>query len=382
MRLFEIIAEARKNPTINNQRNGPPALFNYLRTMDNDTLSRSFIHFSNVEKLGIRPTGGSSWQPLEPIGIFSYPAKEWLDNYGEVEYAGSYPIAHVITIKKSHFTKYSEGPWPQQPEKLYDKMAAMYPEHAQNPKVNYRIKTTAYLIKQGYNLIDTNVASPAEVVILNIKAIEKVKMIIMQYARPDEVSGIDADEGEYYWAGPSAYITMQDRRNYDKKIEDRKILSRDEEYFLLYNSPDLHQKYIKTVLTPQGLQSKFPAAEIAAIIKKQKARAKRIPDFRDPSPTPNYEAMLRLFNYGKKLVNQGRQLSKTQEAALVTFGTGGEFRWIEHDEIVRYLAKEYYKLLADNGLNRLLTSAEISNAQQNSIGRDGRLRKRWPWDPL
>jgi hypothetical protein len=358
MRYYEITNEARKNHTVNNQRNGASALFFYLRRMGTDALRRSYIHFSMSEKLGIKPYGVEASDPFEPVGIFTYPASRWLFSRGRVDYAGNYPIAKVITIKESDFTVYNKGS-EDEPHELYAMMADKYPEIGDGYG---RAKTTKYLLDHGYNLINTNAVKPAETVILNPKAIEKVKTFIIQFIRPNEKAGYDPSNGNLEWAGPGADLanaSLHKNKEFLKDITDKKILSHKEEYDLLYAEPLAYKEYTDKVLTSLGLKSKLTAADIESIDKKHKASASRRPASNEYS-NPTFKSAERLLNHGKNLINQGRQLSKDQETNLVR--TGGNPTGVGH------YARDYYKLLAQKGLHPLLTAADIKGVSSSIIG--------------
>jgi hypothetical protein len=364
MRIREIL-EARRNPSVNNERNGRDALLKYLKSLDDDTLARTYVHFSTMNKLGVNPGATGTGKPFEPMGIFTYPAREYLKRKGNVGYAGNYPIAHVITIKSQMHKVYVETDnryW--EPRKFYARLEQEYPNIEYGDSKG-RFLASEFLIKQGYNLIVTNQTYPLETVILNPKSIEKDKIITIEFVHPKEITGVDSlADGEWNWYGQPAGQDWGYRhgREYDNlmgKIADKKILSRSEEYNLFYNSPKYYKKYVDQVLAPQGLQSKLSAQEIKSISKKHQSATKRR-DTTDPrikftSSTPSLISAKRLFDYGVQIISQGKQLSKNQEITLAQKG-------VENATDVDLLTP-YYNLLRDAGMTPKLTATELKQAQ-------------------
>ena len=363
MRFREIL-EARKNPAVNNERNGRAALFDYLESLDSDELKRTYVHFSTTAKLGINPNMSGTGEYFEPVGIFTYPARNYIKRKGDVQYGGNMPIAHVITIKPEMHTVYNQiernldG---KRTTTLYAKLQQKYPDIKSDKG---RVLATKYLINQGYNLILTLGAWPEETVILNPKAIEKDKIITVEFLQHKEGGSIDPwSDGDWTWDGPTAGGGVRDWNDliHRKIIPNKEVLSRSMEYALLYRDPRIHKKYVDQVLTPQGLQSKLSAQEIQSIAKKQQSAGKR----RDNSnPTdlkwaglrPSMMSAKRLFDYGAKMINQGKQLSKSQEKTLAQKGAS----LVNGTDLLPI----YYKLLQDAGMSPLLTATELEQARR------------------
>jgi hypothetical protein len=374
MKIHELL-EARRNPDVNNQR-GRGEVFKYLQSLDPDTLNRTYVHLSMINKVGMNPTEESTYTEysFEPHGIFCYTAARYLEWKGDVDFVKDVPFVHVITLKTGHNNIYRGSL-----QKLRDQMADMYPDIDPEGDPRGRSKTTIFLIKHGYDVIYSGQVGD-EHIILNPQSIEKIQTFEVEHIPRGHHAYTDSTNmGEFTWDGPLAGRSHRlDRPKYKAFVDSNEILSHAVEYDLLFNFPDLHKEYIEKVLTPLGKKSKLNSKDLDSIDRKHKALKNRRPyhprssDFQSDDDfdnleyrkgydnqhnIPSIQAAPKMYRYA---ANSGKQLTREQEQVMLLKGF---FNSISY-------ALAYYKLLNKRGQKPLLSYTEMWSIIQPTIGED------------
>lgn len=373
MKVYELV-EARRNPEINNQR-GRDALFDYLKSLPEDVLNRTYVHLSMINKVGVNPTEFSATigDPFEPMGVFTYRAPHYLSNRGTVKYASSYPIVHVITIREDQHNVLSNMKF----QKFQRQLQKLYPDGNTS-----RATVTRRLIYKGYTVVNTDTVD-GESVIVDSRAIERTKTFEVEHIRPDEIAGADIlSNGTLEWDG-SKHVTGLERSGkqvrYERQIRNNQILNHANEYELALIDPDLYQEYISQVLAPQNLQPKLSTQEQRAAQRRHRAARNRLPyqppqdstewkdNHKDDDSTvrypdtdeydgqylrPSMQAAPKLYNYVRLTK---KPLTRDQE---ITMLSKGAFLTTDY-------ALEYYKLLASWGMKPQLSDKEIYDVIAN-----------------
>ena len=376
MKIYELV-EARRNPHINNQR-GRKALFDYLNSLPEDILNRTYVHLSMINKVGVNPTDRSAsiGDPFEPVGVFTYRANDYIKSRGVMEYAASYPIIHVITIRQDQHHVLTNVKF----KKFQRKLEKLYPDYEFGD--NVRSNVTRRLIYKGYSVVNTNTVG-GESVIVDPQAIENVTTFEVEYIHPDDIAGADVmSNGTLEWQG-SKYVRgierNEQRIKYDRMIRDKKILNHASEYELARIDPDLYQNYLNQVLIPQEIKPKLSPQEQRAAQRKHYAAKNRLPhkapadwmewedehedddsSIRYPITNqfdpqyfqPSRQSAPKLYNYARLTK---RPLDRNQEIAIIS---NGKFLHTDY-------ALEYYELLASWGLKPQLSYKEMYDVISN-----------------
>lgn len=367
MKIQELL-EARRNKDVNNQR-GYKEVLNYLRSLDFETLSRTYVHLSMINKAGMTPshTSMGTGDSFEPLGIYCYESEFYIEYKGDIPFARHLPYIHVITLKKGNNIYNGDL------EELKDTMKDMYPDIDTFGDKRGRSKTTLFLIKNGYDVMFTN-QLPGEYLILNPRAVDKVQTFVTEHIPRGHQAYRDAEGNSLFWRGPGSELRFdwwhpsKMQQHLQTLINNQTILNHDDEYKLLFLSPKTHNEYVEKVLNPQKKSSTLSYSDIKSIEKKQAALNKRGPytpsekdfqpdnvdDFKNLGRVyddhrynlPSHQVAPKLYLYASK---SGKQLTKIQEKNIVEKGL--------FDDVNYALA--YYRLLHKRGQKPLLSYHEM-----------------------
>jgi len=149
MRINEIITEARRNPELNNVRNGKQAAIEYLQSLP--TLRNVFVHMSYIPKIGIPPMTDMTYTDVQPTGIYCYMAEDWLKKRGEVRFASTRQYINILTLKPNAKLMWNDK-YRQHEQQLEKKLrSGDYPESNFTPG-----RMNGYYRKLGYDAVYTH----------------------------------------------------------------------------------------------------------------------------------------------------------------------------------------------------------------------------------
>lgn len=162
MKISELITEGRGN----RGPRGKNATIRYLEALPSTMLDRTYIHTSDILKVGIKP-GGNLADPsrLEPVGIYTYGARYWLKIKGNTPYSARRYL-HVISCKER--TKQASL---EETARLIQNFQEKHPDNATGASS----QLTSYLRKQGYGLVTMEWERSIEHVILGREFISGIE---------------------------------------------------------------------------------------------------------------------------------------------------------------------------------------------------------------
>ena len=149
MRINEIITEARRNPELNNVRNGKQAAIEYLQSLS--TLRNVFVHMSYEPKIGINPMTSMTYSNVEPLGIYCYMARDWLEKRGQMPFASTRQYINILTLNRNAILMWNDE-YRQHEERLEKKRNS-----GDYPKSNFTPgRMNGYYRKLGYDAVYTH----------------------------------------------------------------------------------------------------------------------------------------------------------------------------------------------------------------------------------
>lgn len=125
------------------------------------------MHNSGTAKVGIKPGNNIMGFDLEPVGIYTYAARDWLERLGGMPYRG-FRYLHAITIKSG-----TQQASPAATQQLIARFVEDEPDHW--PDYGASGQLTRYLISRGYGVVSQVGQGATESIILGRQFIEQIR---------------------------------------------------------------------------------------------------------------------------------------------------------------------------------------------------------------
>jgi hypothetical protein len=284
MKIQEIISEVRRNPRQNLGKPDRRELMQYLKNLPEDVVSRTFVHSSTVDKIGINPDDQVYADHVRGhiTGVYCWSAGYLLETNGEAAFAEIRPYQFIIELKEQP-TVLTESLW----NELWDDVYSRVPDpHANktiryksNGEVDYSIPpsvkkagaVSSLILKNARitSLIDPEGLMsdhPGEGLILSLSAIKHYKRFV-NHSRPGAETDYEGNISDY-----DIYAHTSGRRLLDYVNRTNQPLSIEQEKKLLNlyplsptaNITELNnlyarlQPYIDKVLIPNNQKFKLP----------------------------------------------------------------------------------------------------------------------------
>jgi hypothetical protein len=285
MKIQEIISEARRNPRQNLGKPDRRELLQYLHSLPDDVRSRTLVHSSTVDKIGINPNDQTYAPQVRGhiTGIYCWSADYLIENNGGAAFAEIRPYQFIIELKEQP-TELTEELWDNLWDEVYSRVPNPHEEdktirYTSDGKIDYSIPpsvkkagaVSSLILKNARitSLIDpTGLISdhPGEAIILSLSAIKHYKRFV-NYIRPGaEVSWDGSYESDDVYAQASGdrlldYVNRTTRPltiEQEKKLLNLSPLIHDENEQHLHNLYARVEPYIDNVLIPHNQKFKLP----------------------------------------------------------------------------------------------------------------------------
>lgn len=284
---YQEFQEAGSSKTKQRSQRSYQAVLEYLQQFDPVALESSvLIHQSSTPKIGFRPQGTVLMHAVEPLGIYTYTAAQYIQDlesgYGP-PYGHGFPYVTVIELKpRTTCVDLGKGEF---------QLMALLPK-----KEKYTPAQVTHQLRQmGYGCAQRRVGSRDEFIILGTEFIKNLRQFVVEPASKQADAGWDMDQvrwqysPEYlkklrpysefiqhndFFSNPDGDMTQYTPRQIalikllKHAVDDHEVLSKQQEAALAtYRGgvADFWDFYLTHVLEPQGKQPQLSSAELEKI---------------------------------------------------------------------------------------------------------------------